>query len=519
MNIGSISAKYARLAPQATAIIDRDAGKRITYSELDQHVRKLGNGLISLGLQAGDRVAILSQNSIEFMALYFACGRAGLVAQPLNWRLSALELKKIVDDGAPRVVITQGRFSEIVGALRDQVKCVEHWLEFGEGGNGSYDALIDHASLDEPAPLKPFEESDPLYILYTGGSTGESKGVLHSHSSTFHAMINNMAAESIRPSDVYMLTGPMFHSPIVMAMTYLSLGCPVVLLTFEPRAAMEAIQEEGVTAFLSQQTMISRMIALPDFRSFDVSTLRHIKYGGGPFPASVIEYGMENFKCNFIGVYGQTEGIAMTFLNYDDHINAVINGTNPERLSSCGREAYLASIRVVDEQGRDVPGDRDTVGEIIVKSPANMVGYWRRDDLTAATIRDGWMWTGDLATQDEDGYVFIVDRAKDMIISGGENIYSAQVEKAIHKHPAVSEAAVVGVPDSEWGESVKAFVVLKPDMKATEQEVIDVAKLHLASYQKPRSVEFIEALPTAPTGKVLKRVLREPYWKDKSRNV
>ena len=518
MNIGSITEKHARLSPGAVAIIDKDAGKRVTFEGLDKHVRSLANGLLSLGLTNGDRVAILSKNSAEFMALYLACGRSGLIAQPLNWRLSAPELSRILEDGEPLVVISQDQFTAQARELRGTVTCVEHWLEYGSGGDGSYETLIQESPDTEPAPQAPVRPDDPLYILYTGGSTGQSKGVLHSHASTFYAMVNNLAAEAIRPSDVYMLTGPMFHSPIVMALTYLSAGCPVVLLTFEPRTAMEAIHEEGVTAFLSQQTMISRMIALPDFDSFDVSTLRHIKYGGGPFPASVVKYGMEHFGCDFIGVYGQTEGIAMTFLNYEDHTNAV-NGRNPERLTSCGREAYMTNVKLVDESGRQVPCDGKTVGEIYVRSPANMLGYWKRPDLTEQTIRDGWMSTGDLATWDQDRYVFIIDRAKDMIISGGENIYSAQVEKAIHQHPAVSEAAVIGVPDPDWGEAVKAFVVLKPGHVATEKDIIDTAKLHLASYQKPRSVEFIDALPTAPTGKVLKRELREPYWKEQDRKV
>src|SRR5690606_14070448 len=197
------------------------------------------------------------------------------------------------------------------------------------------------------------------------------------------------------------------------------------------------------------------------------------------------------------------------FLSQEDHLDAV-RGIHPERLRSCGREGFVTSVRVVDPEGRDVPKDGKTPGEIIVKSPANMIGYLNRPDLTAKTLRDGWMWTGD---------VFMVDRAKDMIISGGENIYSVQVEEAIATHPAVLECAVIGVPDDEWGESVKGFVVLKPGQQATEQEIIDQAKKHLASYQKPRSVEFVAELPKAPTGKILKRELRAPYWEDRDRNV
>jgi long-chain acyl-CoA synthetase len=260
------------------------------------------------------------------------------------------------------------------------------------------------------------------------------------------------------------------------------------------------------------------MMAVDDFDSYDLSSLRNIQYGGGPMPMSVVKAALNAFPCTLIQGYGQTEGTTMTFLSQEDHIDAV-NGIHAERLSSCGREGHVTSLRVVDEEGVDVPRDGHSSGEIVIQSDANMVGYWGRPDLSAQTIRDGWMWTGDIATWDEDGYVFIVDRAKDMIISGGENIYSTQVEAAIQEHEAVLESAVIGVPDEQWGEAVKAVVVLKPGQSATEQDIIDTAAKHLASYQKPKSVDFVDALPKAPTGKILKRKLRDPYWKDQESNV
>jgi acyl-CoA synthetase (AMP-forming)/AMP-acid ligase II len=210
--------------------------------------------------------------------------------------------------------------------------------------------------------------------------------------------------------------------------------------------------------------------------------------------------------------------MTMSFLSQEDHQRA-INGTHPERLASCGREGFVTEIRVVDPIGNPVPKDGSTAGEIVVRSEANMVGYWNRPDLTEKTLRDGWMWTGDIAVWDEDGYLFIVDRSKDMIISGGENIYSTQVEAAIHQHPAVLESAVFGVPDDVWGEAVKAVVVLKPGASATAQEIIAEAGKHLASYQKPKTVDFVEALPKAPTGKILKRDLRAPYWDGRDKQV
>ena len=235
-------------------------------------------------------------------------------------------------------------------------------------------------------------------------------------------------------------------------------------------------------------------------------------------PRSVVEAALEAFPCTIIQGYGQTEGMTMSFLSQEDHV-AALAGEHPERLGSCGREGFVTSIKLVSPDGKTVPRDSQTPGEILIQSDANMVGYWRRPDLTEQTLRDGWMWTGDIATWDENRYIFIVDRAKDMIISGGENIYSTQVEAAIHQHPAVLESAVFGIPDDEWGEAVKAVVVLKPGTAATEAEIIATASEHLASYQKPKSVDFVDSLPKAPTGKILKRELRDPYWQDAETNV
>ncbi|WP_028850508.1 AMP-binding protein [Thermocrispum municipale] len=517
MNQGLIPAKWARLTPARQAIYDAPNDRRVTWRELDELVRRMANGLIDLGLTKGDKVAMLSRNCVEFQALYFAAGRVGLVTQPLNWRLATPELIKVVTDAAPKVLITQDEFVPVAKEIEREVDLTAS-LSFGPGSDGSLDDLIARSSDDEPEQSAHVAEDDPFFLLYTGGTTGESKGALHTHRSAAAGMLNQTVAERIVPTDVYMLTGQMYHIPIVLAMNYLKHGCPLVLMNFAPKLALELIESEKVSAFLGVTTMLNWMMAEPDFASYDLSSLRNIQYGGGPMPSHIVRQALDSFPCTLIQGYGQTEGTTMTFLSQEDHLDAV-RGIHPERLRSCGREGFVTSVRVVDPEGRDVPKDGKTPGEIIVKSPANMIGYLNRPDLTAKTLRDGWMWTGDVATWDEDSYVFIVDRAKDMIISGGENIYSVQVEEAIATHPAVLECAVIGVPDDEWGESVKGFVVLKPGQQATEQEIIDQAKKHLASYQKPRSVEFVAELPKAPTGKILKRELRAPYWEDRDRNV
>lgn len=519
MNIGLIPQKWARQTPDQVAIIDATTQKQVSFAELDQLVRQLANAFLGLGLHKGDRVAVLSQNSIEYVAIYFACARVGLVAQPMNWRLAAHEMSKIVQNGEPRVFVTQSQFSTVAHELRGLVSGVDHWYEYGQGGDGSFEGLINNASDAEPATSNSIGDSDPVFILYTGGTTGESKGALHSHSSVYFGMLNQTVAERIVPSDVYMLTGQMFHIPIVLALNYLQHGCLLVLMNFDAKLALELIQKYRVSAFLAVTTMLNWMMAVEGFEKYDLRSLRNVQYGGGPMPSRVIEEAMKKLPCPLFQGYGQTEGTTMTFLSQEDHLRAIQGKTHPERLKSCGQEGFVTSIRVVDPNGKDVPCDGKTAGEIIVKSPANMLGYFRRPDLTEKTIRDGWLWTGDIATMDSDRYVFIVDRSKDMIISGGENIYSIQVEEAVARHTAVLECAVIGVPDDEWGESVKAFVVLKPGMTATEDEIIASAKTYLASYQKPRSVEFIDALPKAVTGKILKRELRDRYWKHSERQV
>ncbi len=517
MNIGNIPAKTARLSPDKEALIDIPNDRRMSYGELDRRVRQLANAFIDLGLNKGDRVAILSKNCIEYMEIYYACARCGMIAQPLNWRLGTQELLRIMQDGDPSVVVAADEYAATIAALRDQV-AAKNWFSFGKDSDGSYDDLVASASDQEPPCSGGIGGDDPVLILYTGGTTGESKGALHTHHSLYMGMLNQTVAERVVPTDVYMLTGQMFHIPVALAMNYQAHGCPLVLINFDAQLALEVIQRERVSAFLGITTMLNWMMAVDNFEQYDLSSLRNIQYGGGPMPRSVVSAALESFPCTIIQGYGQTEGMTMSFLSQEDH-QAALAGDHPERLASCGREGFVTSIKLADPQGNTVPRDGQTPGEILVRSDANMVGYWRRPELTAATIRDGWMWTGDIAVWDEDGYIFIVDRAKDMIISGGENIYSTQVEAAIHQHPAVLESAVFGVPDDQWGEAVKAVVVLKPGTSATEQEIIDLASQHLASYQKPKSVDFVDSLPKAPTGKILKRELRDPYWQTEGKKI
>tara|TARA_S200000501_G_scaffold371576_1_gene414908 strand:- start:8796 stop:10325 length:1530 start_codon:yes stop_codon:yes gene_type:complete len=508
VNIGLIPQKWARLTPDKTAITDAENRNQVTFAELEELVVKIGNALISIGLNKGERVGILSKNSIEHLALFYACGRTGLVAQPMNWRLSASEVIKIIENGKPKVMITDSALSNLVSEVQSRSDLVSLWYEYGNTGNGSFESLIESQSTEQFQLSTYVGGVDPFFILYTGGTTGESKGALHSHESVWYGMQNQTVAERIVPSDVYMLTGQMFHIPVVLAMNYHAHGCPLVLMNFEASLALELIEEQKVSAFLGVTTMLNWMMAVPNFQKYDLKSLRNIQYGGGPMPSRVIREALDSFPCSLIQGYGQTEGTTMTFLNQEDHYQAIREDFRPERLRSCGREGFVTTVRIVDTSGKVVPQDNETPGEIIIKSKANMLGYFGRPDLTSKTIHDGWMWTGDIATWDSEGYCYIVDRSKDMIISGGENIYSIQVEEAIAKNEGVLEVAVVGIPDDEWGESVKAFVVSKPGFSLTSEDIVATASKNLASYQKPKFVEFVSELPKAPTGKILKRNLR-----------
>ncbi len=518
MNIGRIPSKAAQIDPTREALIDVPNDRRMTFGELDKRVCRLGNTLkTTLRLDKGARVGVLSRNCIQYMEIMFASARTGLITLPLNWRLSEPELMSVLEDGEPDVVFFSQEYLSVAQNLAPRSQHIR-WIGFDDLGRSEYEQLVASCSDDEPLASADVVGSDPALILYTGGTTGKSKGALHTHHSLFMGMMNQTVAERIVPSDVYMLTGQMFHIPVALAMNYTAHGCPVVLINFDAKLALEVIQRERVSAFLGITTMINWMMAVENFESYDLSSLRNFQYGGGPMPRSVVEAALKAFPCTMIQGYGQTEGMTMTFLSQDDHDEA-ISGGNPERLASCGRSGFVTEVRLVDADGHDVARDCATHGEIVVRSEANMIGYWRRPELTAETLKDGWLWTGDIAVWDEKGYIYIVDRAKDMIISGGENIFSTQVEAAIHRHPDVLESAVFGVPDDVWGEAVKAVVVLKPGCSATAAEIIAEASKHLASYQKPKSVDFVDALPKAPTGKILKRELREPYWQNSGRKV
>jgi acyl-CoA synthetase (AMP-forming)/AMP-acid ligase II len=504
--VGEITEREAQRNRSKTAIVEAGTGRRTTYSDLHRRVDGFSNGIAtSPSWKRGDRIGLLSLNTIESFEIYLGAARSGSVAQGLNWRLAPEELARIVEDAQPYAVVCAQEFAELGYELQRRVD-VPLWLFFGEGSDGSYEDFVaaggllqrvhDVGSLDEP-----------LLILYTGGTTGESKGAVHTNRSCLAAMVNNTVAERVVPTDRYLLLGQMFHSSAVLALNYLSHGATVVLIPkFEPRLTLEAIETERVTASLAFPAMMNYLLTEAD--SFDLTSLRNVQYGGGPMAPRVIRSMAETLRCGLIQCYGSTEHVGVTFLSQEDHRDAIANG-DERRLTSCGREAHLTRVRLIDATGNAVPRDGKTPGEIVVLSPSNMIGYWRRPDLTAKAMYGEWLGTGDLAVWDDDGYIYVVDRAKDMVISGGENIYPAQVEKAIAEHPAVLEVAVVGEPEEFWGEIVTAFVVLHEGRNASVAEIQQAVTERLGSYQKPRKVQFLSELPKSSSGKVAKHLLAD----------
>jgi acyl-CoA synthetase (AMP-forming)/AMP-acid ligase II len=507
MNVAEISAREAARRPHKEAIVDPVRERRVTYAELERRVAALAHALeADSRVRRGDRIVMLATNCVEYFEMYFAAARAGLIAQGLNWRLATDELVRILDSVEPAVFISDGEFAAQAEQLKRRVD-IPVWLSFGEGGDGSYDDYVE-AGAGERAPLQPGDPDRGILIVQTGGTTGEAKGALHTDRGCVAAMVNNTVAERVVPSDRYLVQGQMFHSAAILAFNYLMNGATVVLLPrFEPELSLRTIEAERVTASLAFPAMLNYILAVAQSGAFDLASLRNLQYGGGPMAPEVILATMDALPCSLIQNYGSSEHVGVTFLSQEDHRDARA-GRNVHRLGSCGREALLTRVALLDADGALVPHDGKTAGEIFVSAPSNMAGYWRRPDLTAAITRGSWQGTGDLAVWDEDGYLYVVGRAKDVIISGGENIYPIQVENAIAGLPEVLEVAVVGMPDELWGESVAAYVVLKPGATATEASLQESVRELLGSYQKPKSVRFVGELPKSAAGKVEKGALR-----------
>lgn len=489
-----------------------------TFEELLRRVYRLVNLLHDLGVEKGDRVAILSQNCNQYRELFWAVALGGFMIVPVNYRLAAREIAYILNDSEAKAILVSDEYSALIDSIRGQLPLLQQYIGIQTiaAGLRDYEELLKSASSAPPRALPAAD--DLLWLLYTSGTTGLPKGAMHTQRSVTALVdlaVSNFSIDeetrSLVVTPFYALSGGGWDS-ICSCMG----STTVILRNFNPVEVLEAIQSERITDVHLVPAMINFIVNCPDFDQFDISSLQRITYGASPMPPELMKKAMEKIGPIFIQDFGCAEGGLLTVLPEAEH---VVEGPEERtrRLASCGLGLPEIDVRVLNENGEDVkPGE---VGELSVKGDTVMTSYWKMPEATAQVLRDGRLYTGDLATVDSEGFVYIVDRKKDMIISGGANIYPREVEDVLFAHPAVLEAAVIGVPDEKWGESVKALVVLKPGMQCTEAELIAHCKNSLASYKKPASVEFVDTLPRNPSGKVLKRVLREKYWAGQKRQV
>ena len=483
--------------------------KRYTFEQVNQRINRLANALADLGVRKGDRVGILAYNCPQYFEV-FGLAKAGMVSVPLNYRSVGRELAYLVNDSGINVLIVESEFVEVFNSIRHELDGVGSFICLDSEVEDmlNYEELISRFPPNEPTD--DVEPNDPCVLFYTSGTTGRPKGAIHTHKSMLAEA--RIPHRSLGSGDVALCVMPFFHvgGSAAHMIPAFAVGATVVIhKKFDESLVLGAIEKERVTHVFLVPTMIIRLLEHPNLMEYDLSSLHTVGYTGAPMPIEALRKGIGLLGEVFFQELGQTETLNMTVLKREEH---KLEGSPKEikRLESAGRPTGEGEVRIVDEQGRDVPIGEP--GEIIARSDRLMKGYWKMPEETAETIEDGWLHTGDVGRMDEDGYIYLVDRKKDMIISGGENIYSREVEEVLYMHPSVLEAAVVGVPDDSWGESVKAVVVLKPGAAACEEDIIEFCRQHLASYKKPRSVEFWDNLPKTGSGKIRKNVIRELYW-------
>jgi acyl-CoA synthetase (AMP-forming)/AMP-acid ligase II len=502
-----------------TAIVFQDI--RLTYSQIDTRVNRLSTGLLSLGLTTGHKVAVLLNNGLESAISLLAVPRAGLTYISLNTRHSSKEHAAILNDSEADAIIVGEEFIEKINPVLTLVPSLKHIIVVGqaEGDRLMYEELIANQSETKPDVDVDYE-NDIERIQYTSGTTGKPKGVVWTFGIGYNVLTSTLMNmdQPIGPETVNLNIGPLTHAAGLMMMVYYSRGATNIILPgFDEEAVLKTIEREKVTSLLLIPTMLYRLLMFPDLLSYDLSSVKRIWYGTAPMAVDRLKEGIRVFGNVFRQNYGMTEiAQPITFLGPEDHI---IDGTDiqTKRLASAGKPAMGVEVKIASDNGNEVePGE---VGEILLRSNKLMKGYWKMPRETAEAFKDGWFHTRDMATTDSDGYIYIVDRKSDLIISGGFNIYPREVEEVIMAYPGVAETAVIGVPDAEWGEAVKAIVVTKQGVEVTVAEIVQHCRKHLAGYKKPKSVDFIEEIPKNLYGKIDRRALKMPFWKGYERLV
>jgi fatty-acyl-CoA synthase len=512
MYLGDWLDRRAQLSPQRVALIDtQHAHRRITYAEWNRAANRTAHLLRSLGVGKGDRVAILAHNCVEYLDVWFACGKLGAIMQPLNWRLTTHELAALLADATPSVLIYGPEFASHVAELRDTSPSVRHWiaLDANARAGDSHHRFDARESLgDDSPPRVELNWDDPWVLCYTGGTTGTPKGAILTHGNIGANAVNTVASWGLAPDDVAILNAPLFHAGglnVFTAPLVLIGGASIVCRAFDCDQVYDLIAESGVTLFFGVPTMFSALQQHPRWETSDWSGLKLVISGGAPCPMPIFERFWAR-GVDFKTGYGLTEAGPNTFWLPPEDVR--------RKPGAVGYPLFYIDVRAVDDSGAEcAPGE---VGALLIRGPHVCAGYWNRPEETARTIVDGWLHTGDLACRDSDGCYTIVGRRKDVIISGGENIYPAEVESVLCAHPAVAEAALIGVPESHWGEVGWAYVVPRPGHVLDDESLISFARERLARYKVPKRVVIAPSLPRTGAGKIDKQALQAEAARESS---
>jgi long-chain acyl-CoA synthetase len=507
MNFALPIERSCQTNPQKTCVVLGDF--RLSFGQMEERANRLARALVERGLKPGDRVAIFQTNCAQFAEMMYAIGKVGGIFLNLNFRLRGAETSYILRNAEPKVLILGDRYAELIKSIEPELPFIKDYFVIGPppADMQDYESVLAQQSPD-PYPCVPVEGEETACLIYTSGTTGLPKGAMLTH-----ANIQTPLTDTYRfPTGTLLLNVPMYHiAGVVSTLLPLYRGdTQVVLPQFETGIFIKIVEKEKVVSTYLVPTMLQGILDHPDFSKSDLSSLKAVGYGASPMPLKLLLRAKNLLKVDFTNYYGLTESTGIvSVLSPEDHR---LEGKREEvekktkRLSGIGHCIPEGEARIADDQDRDVPIGK--VGEILARGKKVMKGYWNNPQATQETLRGGWLHTGDLASMDEDGYLYLAGRKKDMIIRGGENIYPVEVENVLHSHPKVLEAAVIGVPDEYWGEVVKAVLILKPGEKATQEEIIEYCREKLASYKKPSVVEFVESLPKNAMQKVLKNILR-----------
>lgn len=517
--LAELSTKQAAHIPHEVALIYEN--ELYTYAQLEQNANRVAQGLLQLGLPEQSRVAILAKDSLASYEILFGCTKSKTVLVTINWRLVAQEVLFILNDSQSKVLFVGKEFLPLIEQIKPDLQHIQTIvsIEAPEGFAGCENYAVWKNQHSNQAPALDYSPEDVAVQIYTSGTTGLPKGVQLAHYSFFRLM-QGMRAQGdvwmdLNANDTLLLSLPMFHiGGLWWAIQGMIVGARgVALNTFVPWRALELIEQYQISKVAMVPAMIQFCMAEPTFETTNFSSVQGFLYGGSPIAPALLRKAMDAFQCGFFQIYGMTEtGNMAVCLRPEDH-----DLSNEARLKAAGKPLPGVAIKITNPQGELLSSQQ--IGEIHIKSPSRMIGYWNRDEATQQTLVDGWISTGDAGYQDNEGYIFVCDRVKDMIIYAGENLFPAEIEAVLSEHEAVEEVAVIGVPSEQWGEIPKAFIVQKPNFSLKKKELLSFAKERMADFKVPRSVEFVDKLPRNPSGKILKRVLREPYWNTMGRQV